>query len=281
MKTFSFTSLSLLTLTSSAFADFTVTTWNTKHIGRRNFDIDRAALVVSHSDLIVLQEVNSTPSGTQAVTALAQTLSERLATKFCVGLSEIPTDANERYAVLWREDRLAYMTTNGQVVTSCPAFAITVRLGSANADKIVREPAVARFQEVSSGHRFWVATIHTVPTSKNPAAEIPYVFDAAMKTAPNSPWIVAGDFNLGCADPSFSSAAALGFVAVLPCHVPTSLKSMTRELNKPYDNILVKGMRTGEGKVLNLYLQFPDMAQDEVYRNLSDHSPVTAQIHLD
>lgn len=268
----------LFFIPTSVFADIRLTTWNMKHLGRTAQDLDKVADVLKESDMVLLQEVNSSKSGAAALSDLNRRIRDKSGARFCIGLSEIPTDAKERYGMLWREDKLAYVTTSGKPLDSCPEFAVTLRLGAKSADKIMREPAVGLFLEKSTKRKFWAITIHTVPTAKHPAAEVPYVFDTAQDIAGKLPAIVAGDFNLSCADPSFKMALLSGFKPALPCEVKTSFKRSAKAMSAAYDNILVRGLPTGGATVVNLYARFPELSAKEVFNDLSDHAPVSALI---
>src|SRR4051812_16867654 len=91
----------------------TVLSWNIKHLGRRNLDQQIVTSLLQTADIITFQEVNKNASGLAALTNLKEKLQESLKLKLCMGLSEIPTDSQERYAYLWRDARVSYVKTNG------------------------------------------------------------------------------------------------------------------------------------------------------------------------
>lgn len=265
---------------SSAAGEVRLTTWNLKHLGRVSQDLPRVAELLTDSDIVLIQEVNTTKSGATTLSKLALLVGGKTGIKFCVALSEVPTDAKERYGVLYREDRISYVTTNGEVLAGCPPYAITLRLGVKGAEKIVREPAVGFFKEKKTGAKFLVSTVHAVPKAKKPEREIPHVFDAAEEVAGKFPVIVGGDFNLSCSHSAFSGALARGFKPAIPCEVKTSLKQKERAYSQPYDNIFVRGGVIKSGSVIDVFSRFEKLSPQEIYKQISDHAPVTVEIEM-
>ena len=264
-----------------ASADVKIVSWNMKHLGRASQDLPLVASALTGADLVMLQEVDTGKQGATALTKLAALVSETTKSRYCVGLSEIPTDARERYGMLWREDSLAYVTTKGTLITACPEYAVTLRLGAKGAEKIVREPAVALFQERATSKKFMAVTIHTVPTAKHPENEVPYVFESATDAAGKFPVVVGGDFNLGCDHSAFVAALGAQFVPAIPCQTKTSLKMKARAFNAAYDNLLSRGMTSSGGTVVNVYILFEKLSHSEIYKKISDHAPVTATFSID
>jgi deoxyribonuclease-1-like protein len=269
-----------LSVAPTAFADFRLTTYNTKHLGRGSLDPEKLAAMLIGSDLVAMQEVNTGDGGAKAVAKIAEILGQAEKAKFCLAVSEIPTDAKERYAVLWREDKISYVTQDGKEITECPKFAITLRLGAKHADKIIREPAVGTFKEKSTSAKFVFATIHLIPTAKHPETEVEPLFDT-MDTLPGKyAKIIVGDFNLGSNSPSFVAATRRGFNSALGGEVKTSLKLKTKDFSQAYDNIFFRGCQVTNVSVVNPYEKFPALSPSQVYRQLSDHAPVTANVSL-
>ena len=275
--------LSLLVLnifTSSAFSEITIISWNAKHLGRKSQDLKASASLLTGGDLIAIQEVNAGVSGAKALFDLSVLLA-REGVKYCVGLSEIPTDSRERYGILWRDAAISYVSTNGSIIDRCPPQAITLRLGAAGADKIVREPAVGIFLERSTQKKFHFATIHLVPTAKHPEKEIEPLFSTIEGLPGKYPRIVAGDFNLSSDHSAFVVARELGYVPALRGEERTSLKAKTRGMSKAFDNVWTKNAKSLDAQVISSIERFRDRSQEEIYRNISDHAPIMAVIKFD
>ena len=272
--------LFLISLSQPGFADFRLTTYNTKHLGRDSGDPQKIAAMIAGSDFVALQEVNTGDTGAKALAKVAAELGLLEKTKFCFALSEIPTDAKERYGAIWREDKISYVTQDGKEIGECPKFAITLRLGAKHADKIIREPAVGTFKEKASGAKFVFATIHLIPTAKHPETEVEPLFDTMDSLPGKYAKIIVGDFNLASSSPSFSNATRRGFLPALSCEVKTSLKLKTKEYSQAYDNIFYRGCTISNASVGNPYVKFPTLTPSQVYRQISDHAPVSATIML-
>lgn len=251
----------------------TVASWNVKRLGRNSFDFTTAKLLDA-ADVITFQEVNIRDSGQKALLELANGMSARTGEKICMGLSEIPTEAQERYAYLWKDKRVAYVRADGQILETCPASAVTLRLGVRHADQIAREPAFGTFYFRSVGRPFVLASIHLRPSGKKPQLEVPPLFSTFE--AIEIPLIVAGDYNLDSTHSAFQTALAMGFRPAMK-GVKTSLKMKKRELNKPYDNFWYRQIVMTRSSVLNLYRIFPQMEARTIYNDISDHSPIVGE----
>jgi len=262
------------------FADFTVVSWNAKHLGRKSQDLDSAAKLLSDGDLIGIQEVNTSESGSTALKTLTELLIKKTGSQYCFAYSEIPTDAKERYGIIWRQDLIHYVTTKGDVLSTCPTYAITLRLGSQGADKIVREPAVGVFLEKKTNRKFHFVTIHLVPTAKKPALEVPHLFTTVDQLPGKHPRLIVGDFNLGSNHQAFEEARKIGYFPAFDGTVKTSLKSKKREFSQPYDNMWGKDLTFKYAKVWDVFKNFSQFSAETVYRDISDHAPIQATISL-
>ena len=270
----------LICSSKQAFAEFRLTTFNTKHLGRESCDPQKIAVMLAGSDFVALQEVNTGDTGAKSLAKVAEELGVLEKTKFCIALSEIPTDAKERYGVMWREDKISYVTQDGKEISECPKFAITLRLGAKHAKKIVREPAVGTFKEKAGGAKFVFATIHLIPTAKHPETEVEPLFDTLDSLPGKYAKIIVGDFNLASSSPSFSAARRRNFTSALGGEVKTSLKLKTKDFSQAYDNIFFRECSITNPSVANPYLKFPTLTPSQIYRQISDHAPVTATVLL-
>jgi endonuclease/exonuclease/phosphatase family metal-dependent hydrolase len=270
----------ILLFSLSAAANIKLMSWNAKHLGRKNQDLTASANLLAGADIIAIQEVNSTETGTKAATELARLLGVREGARFCIGLSEIPTDAKERYAVLWREKKISYVTTDGKEIVTCPAFAVTLRLGAKNAKKIVREPAIGTWREAGGG-KFTLAIIHLVPTAKKPQNEVEPLFDTAASLPGKWLKIVLGDMNLDSGHSAFAAAITLGFKPALITGTKTSLKSKEKGFSQAYDNIWVKGPPSSIilFGVVDPFAVLPSLGVKAIYNGISDHAPIWAEMN--
>ena len=253
----------------------TVTSWNMKHLGREIFASAQASPIFADADISALQEVNTSESGLHALQDIAQRLSALIGDRICMGLSEYERGAKERYAYLWKNSRIAYVKSNGEVLNDCPSHAITIHVDRKLSSKVARPPAMGMFYFKHLKAPFVLAAIHLSPAEKRPQHEVSPLFRSL--DSQTLPLIVAGDFNLDSDHKSFKVAHEKSFVAAME-DVPTSLKKKERALNKPYDNFWFRGLRlVGVPRVINLYEAFPEKSIEEVYNNYSDHCPITGQ----
>lgn len=256
-----------------------VVSWNLKHLGRASQDIEAVArtLALVQPEIIALQEVNTTPSGTEAAWRLVTLLAEKTKTRFCLGLSVVPSEGRERYAILWKESVFSYVTTSGAVKPACEKFAFTLPLFIRTAEKIVREPAFATLQHKLTARKIIIASVHLVPSGKSPQDEVGPAFEALPvkgETNFNIPIALMGDFNLSAKHPAFAPALQAGFTPVLPHDLKTSLKMKRKEYNKPYDNFFVRGTHCKGVGIIDVYALFAEMDARTIYNNLSDHAPI-------
>lgn len=263
---------------TKALADFTLVSWNAKHIGRAKQDLPRSAKLLKDGDMIAIQEVNSTKSGAEALGQLADNLQKLTGNKYCIGVSEIPSDSRERYGFLWKEGIIGYVTTKGDVLKTCSQFAVTIKLGSTQADNMIREPAVAIFMEIKTSKKFLLGTVHLVPTAKKPEREVPFAFRALDDIQSKLPRILVGDFNLSSDSYAFNEAKSNGYSPALPGNTKTSLSSTKRGFSKAYDNIFTKGIKSMEASVIDPFEGIPELNYKFIYNTISDHAPIRAKI---
>lgn len=251
-----------------AASDVRVVTWNLYNFGQSKNDAEIAfiAETLRDADLVAIQEVSTGPAGAQAVARLDAEL-DRKGFAWDYRLSD-PTsgDGTERYAFLWKPSRVRIV---GQAW-------LEKSLGRA----IDREPFCARFEHRDSGQRFLVASLHAVPTSKDPEHEIRRLDDLHAAYASDH-MIVLGDFNLDEDDPAFDELRGLGYAQVLDDQ-PTSLRRKRRSgpqghLANEYDNIFFEStpLSATRAGVLDFTTAF-DALKDA--RRISDHLPVYVDV---
>jgi endonuclease/exonuclease/phosphatase family metal-dependent hydrolase len=241
-----------------------VVSWNLYNWGRTKDDqeISIAAETLRDFDLVAVQEVVTSPPGAQAIAKLDAAL-DRTGFQWDYRLSDPTTGAGtERYAFLWKPSRVRLM---GQAW-----------LEPSLADPINREPYLARFEHRKTGQRLLAASLHAVPSSKNPAREVA-LLDRLHRQYEADHVLLLGDFNLDEDDGAFDELRRLGYRAVLDDH-PTSLRRKRRSgprghLANEYDNIFVETgpLRAARDGVLDFTDRFSSLKEA---RSLSDHLPV-------
>ena len=254
--------------------------FNGKHIGRKNQDRAAVArlLALADPDVVALQEVNTGESGTQAVKELATLLGELTGQTLCVGLSGVPSDARERYALLWKESLLSYVTTAGEMMERCPSLhPVTLPLFTQKASEIVREPAFGLFLVKATKAKFVAATVHLVPSGKKPQDEVTPVFESLPQggeALARLPLVIMGDFNLSARHPAFQIAKDAGFQAVMKPGTKTSLKMKKRAYNAEYDHFFARGLDCTPGVIIDVYQVLKGKSANEIYDEISDHAPI-------
>lgn len=264
--------------TTDGYSDINVVSWNAKHLGRARQNLNLVAKLLGTPDLIAIQEVNLSKTGAKALADLKSLLG--VSSEYCSALSEIPSDARERYAVLWKESTIAYVSANGTTLHSCPEQPITLRLGNRHAEKIVREPAVGVFIVKATRIKFHLATIHLVPSRKRPEQEVQPLFETVDTLEGNFPKIVLGDFNLASDDAAFFGARALGYSPAFDGDVKTSLRKNGAQRSRPYDNIWVKLATIIRSTVIDPVSKLPEVNPARFYDDISDHLPIEATVSL-
>ena len=252
----------------------TIGSWNTKHLGRKSFDYDNAVKLIKNFDVVALQEVNTNDSGKLALDTLRKKLAQDTGNRWCAAISKRPSDSKELYAYLWKDEKLA-LIENEKRVDHCKDSAHDVPLLDKFHDKIVREPAMATFFSKTEKITFHYATVHLVPTNKQPSREVPFLFKSLPST--NIPTVVAGDFNLSSSHTAFMPFKKDGWKNILPDNTKTSLKMKTRNLNAAYDNFWTKNFPTtcsSSYNVKNIYEIFTKLPGKHIYYKISDHAPI-------
>jgi endonuclease/exonuclease/phosphatase family metal-dependent hydrolase len=245
-----------------------VVSWNLYNWGRTKDDqeIEIAAETLRDFDLVAVQEVVTSPPGAQAIGKLDMAL-DRTGFAWDYRLSDPTTgDGTERYAFLWKPSRVRLMEQ--------------AWLEPSLAGPIDREPYLARFEHRKTGQRFLVASLHAVPSSKNPEREVA-LLDRLHRRYEADHVLLLGDFNLDEDDRAFDELRRLGYRPVLDDQ-PTSLRRKrdpgpNGHLANEYDNIFVEigPLRAARGGVLDFTGRFSSLKEA---RSLSDHLPVFVDV---
>jgi len=243
-------------------------TWNLYNFGRTKDDqeISVAAEVLRDADLVAVQEVVTSPPGAQAIGKLDRKL-DRTGAAWDYRISPPTTGpGTEKYAFLWKPSRLRLLGRTW--------------LEASLADSLDREPYLARFEHRMSGQKLLVASLHAVPTSKDPGHEIA-LLDRLDWQYETDHVVLVGDFNLDEDEPAFDDLRGLGYASVLDDQ-PTSLRRKRRDgpkghLANEYDNIFYETgpLRRTRSGVLDFTPRFSSLKEA---RSLSDHLPVYTDV---
>ena len=243
-------------------------TWNLYNFGQTKDDqeISVAAQTLRDADLVAVQEVVTSPPGAQAIGKLDQAL-DRTGAAWDYRISKPTTGpGTEKYAFLWKPSRLRLLGR--------------AWLEASLADSLNREPYLARFEHRTSGHTLLVASLHAVPTSKDPEREVA-LLDRLHWQYETDHVVLVGDFNLDEDDAAFNELRGLGYASVLEDQ-PTSLRRKRRDgrdghLANEYDNIFYETcpLQASQGGVLDFTPRFASLSEA---RSLSDHLAVYADV---
>jgi endonuclease/exonuclease/phosphatase family metal-dependent hydrolase len=206
--------------------------------------------------------VSTGPAGAQAVARLDAAL-DRTGFRWDYRVSDPTTgDGSERYAFLWKPSRVRLVGR--------------AWLEPTLADPIDREPYCARFEDRATGRQVLVASLHAVPTSKDPEREV-RLLDRLHAQYEADDVIVLGDFNLAEDDEAFDGLRRLGYAPVLRDQ-RTSLRRKRRDgpqghLASEYDNIFYETapLRSARAGIVDFTRSFETL---RAARRISDHVPV-------
>jgi len=239
----------------------TITSWNIANLGGSKHDtiLERVAQTIAKSDIVCIQEVITSPAGAKAVAIIVDKL-KRKGLDWDYAISN-PTsgEGSERYAMLWKKSKVRMYGKHW--------------LEQSLADSINREPMLARF--ISGRDTFLVATMHSVPKSKNPAREnkFLYTLDSLYE---KDHLLIMGDFNASHKSNAFDKLYTRKMTQSLT-NQKTTLKmepnAAGEHLANEYDNIFyekdeIKLVDTG---VIDFSRYYSDLHKS---RKLSDHIPV-------
>lgn len=255
---------------SGSTARLRFVTWNIANMGRSKDDAEIALMadvLAPAADLVAVQEVVTSEAGDEAVVRLRDGLGAR-GGPWDYTLSN-PTSGrgSERYAFLWRTDRVAPQGT--------------CWLDAGLEADVDREPFLCRFVPVGAARTepLLVATFHAVPTSKEPERENA-LLGRLHHAYPSDDLVIAGDFNLPANRPAFDGLRAAGFRAALPEGTLTTLKAVVspsgERLASAYDNVFYEGaeLTPAATAVLDFSDRLPTLRDA---RNVSDHLPAVVE----
>jgi endonuclease/exonuclease/phosphatase family metal-dependent hydrolase len=245
-------------------ANTKVLSWNIQNFGLSKSDasIDFIANIMKTYDVILIQEVNASYSGPQAIARLVSRL-KNLGSDWDYSISN-PTIGKgiERYAYVWKKS----VKLIGKPYLYTP-LQFTVD----------REPYIATF--VNKRDTFTLANVHLVPKHKHPELEIIQLYQLA--TLKNQHIVIAGDFNCPHFNNAFDKLYAYHFEHALN-KTPTTLKMDQRNgshLASIYDNFYFenKELTILEAKCIDFSSKLSSLKEA---RKISDHLPISISISL-
>lgn len=255
---------------SYAQADFTLLTWNIRDFGKTKdeVEIERMTEIVKDFDILAIQEVVAGYGGSQAVAKLAASLN-RTGQQWDYAVSDptkSPKYKTERYAYIWKRNKAQLIGRPW--------------LEKALQQIVFREPYMARF--LIDNREVVLMNYHARKHSDQPEQEVKQFKKIYFQYYLNTPFIIAGDFNLKDKHTVFFPLKKSGFDFVLE-NEPTTLKrkcdAKGKMRNHPIDNLFYSpGLNCKEGFVVNPIRGCFDL---ETFRGLSDHLPVVAQFSID
>lgn len=254
----------LFFLSSTVFSKTTILSWNIQNFGmsKSASTIAYIAKIVNTHDIIMIQEVNASPSGSKALMALVNQLNQ-MGNSWDYCLSN-PTTGNgvERYAYVFKKS----VTLIGKPYLYTP-FQNTID----------REPFIARFAH--QGDTFTLANIHIVPKSKHPEIEINQLYQLANLSSQHV--IIAGDFNCPYANRAFNTLYTYKFKNALTQTATTiKMKAINGlHLANSYDNFYFEKeeFTIHSSYSIDFTHQFNTLKEA---RRISDHLPICISLSL-
>lgn len=253
-----------LVLTSVAQAGIIVGSWNIRQLGwGENKQYDQVAHIAQHMDLIAVQEVMSEEGLETLVSSL-----ERVSGEPWGGMASHAIGRGsyeEHYAFLWRKSRVEY--AGGAVVFLD------------HSDVFSREPYLSKFRSKQTGRELAIANIHilygdSVGDRLPEINALDDIWEWMGEVYPETPRIIAGDFNLKPSHPGWGELAAKGVKPSIR-RGATTLSSHDGRYANLYDNLWRDPSRldvTASG-----IIRFPELlgiSHEQARKTVSDHAPV-------
>ncbi len=251
-------------------ANFTLLTWNIRDFGKTKdaVEIGHMTEILKDFDILAIQEVVAGYGGSQAVAKLAASLN-RTGEQWDYAVSnptKSPKYKTERYAYIWKKNKAQLVGRPW--------------LEAALQEIVFREPYMARF--LIENREVVLMNYHARKHDDEPEREVKEFKNLYFQFYLNTPFIIAGDFNLKDKHTVFFPLKKAGFDFVLE-NEPTTLKRKCdvkgRMRNHPIDNLFYSpGINCKEGFVVNPIRGCFDLDR---FRGLSDHLPVVASFRID
>ncbi len=246
---------------SPADAETRIASWNIKRMTAENKDMNAVARVISHFDLVAIQEIMDETS----IAVLLAEVQALTGTEW----GYMPSHAigrgsyKEHYAFVWRKTHVQYVDSAVVYLDSKDVFA--------------REPLSARFR-TADNETFIAANIHVL-YGDSKSDRIPEIKALAEywgwlgETFPDEQYFLMGDFNMAPDDVSWSALKQVASPVVT--EGGSTLSTKNGVYANLYDNIWVPNNISADIKAsvfpLPTYLE---MSNRKTRDTVSDHAPV-------
>ncbi len=234
--------------------------WNVKNFGRSKTPevIARMAKFLRNADIVALQEVSTSQFGAQTVASLSDELN-RTGAKWDYAVSDAthPSKSKECYAFLWKSSKIK---TSSRIKLLVSEFASGME----------REPGLVEFS--IDDRPLSVATLHLVPTAKDPKAETVFLSSKAQVFSAQC-FILAGDFNLGykMIGKEFEEKMNMKHQIEGKTSLKNKFGAKGEYLLNEYDNIYSRGVSVVRAGILDFFPVFGGFTEA---KEISDHLPV-------
>jgi endonuclease/exonuclease/phosphatase family metal-dependent hydrolase len=192
-------------LPSVASSDIIIGSWNIKNLGwNNNKDYEKVSHIAQHFDIVAIQELMNEGALERLEVEVEESSGEKWTSMASHALGR--STYREHYAFLWRESAVSYVS--GAVVY------IDDR------DLFAREPFSAKFSSVRSGQVFALANVH-ITYGSSIGDRLPEIEALASywewldEVYPDTPRLIAGDFNLRPDHQGWSPMRELGAVPAI------------------------------------------------------------------
>lgn len=249
---------------SSAQAGIVLGSWNIKHIGWENGKrLEDVARVVGQFDLLAIQEVMDVDVVKQLESILERQTGQPWSSmsSHTVGRGSY----QEAYSFVWKDTQVAY--GGGAVVYLDPD------------DRFAREPFVAKFIDRDNGKALALASVHILygngRSDRLPEIrELSNIWTWMGEIYPDTPRIIAGDYNLEPSDPAWQPLLDMGAAALIT-QGATTLSPVNGRYASLYDNLWYE---PGRFKVSSAgIIDFPSqlgVSHQKARASISDHAPI-------
>lgn len=254
--------VSFLLSGAAAFAEVRLASWNIQRMTAVNKDQNAIVRVMTHFDLVAIQEIMDE----QAVLDIVQKLQLATGEEWGVLVSDPIGRGNykEQYGFVWRKSRVNYV--DGAVVYID------------DKDIFAREPLSARFKAEIGGYTFIVANIHVL-YGESKADRIPEIralksyWEWLSQVFPEEQIFLVGDFNMPPDEESWTEFKTLARPAITSG--ATTLSDTNGKYVNLYDNIWFANNLKAE--LSAGILKYPDVlgwTHEYAREKVSDHAPV-------
>lgn len=254
-------------LPSAAFADIIIGSWNIQNLGwDNNKRYDKVAHITNHFDILAIQELMNETALVQLKAEVEAVSGESWSSMASHALGR--NAYKEHYGFLWRDSAVSYDSSAVVYIDDRDVFA--------------REPFSAQFRSDCSDQAFALANVH-ITYGSSIGDRLPEIQALASywqwleEVYPDTPRLLAGDFNLRPSHDGWSQLRELGAAPAIT-EGATTLGTTNGVWANLYDNIWHSDQApiTASG-----ILQFPDLLPSDhvtVRSSVSDHAPVWAAL---